>query len=228
MDLCSADIIYFEPVSRRVFTFNHGSNDTTAIDPAEMKAVGTLAAGRRPRAGRLRQKGAYFRQHGGHQRDRRVRRPDAEDPQSILARSRRRAHRPGLRPQATHSFSAPAPTGSWSSPTPTAARSSQTLEIGPGPDGCIFDAETGLIFSSNGGDGTLAIVREQTPGRYEVARTIKTQVSAKTIALDPKTHRIYLSAATPEAAAPPRATPKKKGGRRYVVPGSFFVLVVGE
>ena len=52
----------------------------------------------------------------------------------------------------------------------------QTLEIGPGPDGCVFDAETGLIFSSSGGDGTLTIVREQSPGRYEVARTIKTQV----------------------------------------------------
>ena len=48
------DIIYFEPVSRRVFTFNHGSNDTTAIDPAEMKAVGSLALGGVPGAGRLR------------------------------------------------------------------------------------------------------------------------------------------------------------------------------
>ena len=74
----------------------------------------------------------------------------------------------------------------------------QTLEIGPGPDGCVFDAETGLIFSSSGGDGTLAIVKEHTPDRYEVVKTVKTQVSAKTLALDPKTHRIYLSAATPE------------------------------
>ena len=101
----------------------------------------------------------------------------------------------------------------------------QTLEIGPGPDGCVFDAETGLIFSSSGGDGTLAIIREQSPGRYEVAKTVKTQVSAKTIALDPKTHRLYLSAATPEPAA---AASTKKGGRRRYVPGSFVVLVVGD
>jgi hypothetical protein len=105
----------------------------------------------------------------------------------------------------------------------------QTLEIGPGPDGCIFDARTGLVFSPNGGDGTLTIIREQSPGQYEVARTIRTQVSAKTIAMDPKTRRLYLSAATPAPApASGEKTAKKKGGRRSYVPGSFCVLVVGD
>ena len=47
----------------------------------------------------------------------------------------------------------------------------QTLEIGPGPDGCIFDAETGLVFAPSGGDGTLTIDPRTSPGRYEVART---------------------------------------------------------
>jgi hypothetical protein len=62
-----------------------------------------------------------------------------------------------------------------------------------------------------------------------VAKTIKTQVSAKTIAMDPKTHRLYLSAATPgPAPAGPKPAAKKKGGRRSYVPGSFVVLVVGD
>ncbi len=67
------------------------------------------------------------------------------------------------------------------------------------------------------------------PGRYEVAGNIKTQVSAKTIALDPKTHRLYLSAATPQATPAKSATnaPAKKARRSYE-PGSFCVLVVGE
>ena len=54
------DIIYFEPVSRRVFTFNHGSNDTTAIDPDEMKAVGTLALGGVPELAVSDEKGHIF------------------------------------------------------------------------------------------------------------------------------------------------------------------------
>ena len=104
----------------------------------------------------------------------------------------------------------------------------QTLPIGPGPDGCVRDAETGLIFASSGGDGTVAVIREAKDGKYEVAKTIKTQVSAKTIALDPKSHRLYLSAASPEAGpADPNVKAPAKGRRRYA-PGSFVVLVVGE
>ena len=105
----------------------------------------------------------------------------------------------------------------------------QALEIGPGPDGCVFDADRkGLIFSSNGGDGTLTVIREKpaSHGQYEVVANIKTQVSAKTMAMDPKTRRIYLSAAT---VAPPAPTaPGKKAPRRSYVPGSFVVVVVGE
>jgi DNA-binding beta-propeller fold protein YncE len=103
----------------------------------------------------------------------------------------------------------------------------QSLDIGPGPDGCIFDATRGLVFSPNGGDGTLTIIRAKSPDQYEVAATIKTQVSAKTIAMDPKTGRLYLAAATPEPVAGGEAA-KKGGGRRRYVPGSFVVLVVGE
>src|SRR5262249_20730071 len=102
----------------------------------------------------------------------------------------------------------------------------QTLPIGPGPDGCVRDAATGLIFASSGGDGTVAVVRETLPGGYEGAKPIKTQVGAKTIALDRKTHRLYLSAATP-APPDPNADKAAQRRRRYV-PDSFVVLVVGD
>jgi DNA-binding beta-propeller fold protein YncE len=222
------DIIYFEPVSRRVFTFNHGSNDTTAIDPAGMKAVGSLSMGGVPELAVSDEKGHVF-----------VNLEDTSEVVEFDARTLKILNRYALSPGEE-------PTGLAFDPKARKLFSTcanrklvvmdadtgkvvQTLEIGPGPDGCIFDAETGLVFSPNGGDGTLTIIREQSPGRYEVARTIKTQVSAKTIALDPKTKRLYLSAATP-AAAPATAekTAKKKGGRRSYVPGSFCVLVVGD
>jgi DNA-binding beta-propeller fold protein YncE len=112
------------------------------------------------------------------------------------------------------------------------------LPIGPGCDGCAFDQARGLAYSSNGGDGTLTVVREESPGKYAVAATIPTQASARTIALDPQTHRIYLAAATvaPSTTTKPAesksdAPAKKAGGgrgRRNMVPNSFVVVVVGD
>ena len=101
----------------------------------------------------------------------------------------------------------------------------QTLEIGPGPDGCIYDAGRKLVFSSNVGDGTVTILRETTPGHSEVAANIKTEVSAKTMAMDPKTGRLYLSAATIDEKAPVAKT--KEGSRRPFVPGSLGIIIVG-
>jgi hypothetical protein len=107
------------------------------------------------------------------------------------------------------------------------------LPIGPGSDGCGFDPDLRLAFSSNGGDGTLTVVKEAEPGRFGVAATIPTQQGARTMTLDPKTHRIYLSAATvapsPAGKAETKPASTKKGGqrgRRNMVPGSFVVLVV--
>ena len=220
------DIIYFEPVSRRVFTFNHGTNDTTAINPSEMKAVGSLALGGVPELAVSDEKGHIF-----------VNMEDTSEIVEFDAQTLKILKRFPLAPGAE-------PTGLAFDPSARKLFSTcankklivsdadtgkvvQELEIGPGPDGCVFDAATGLIFASSGGDGTLAIVRQQSPGRYEVAKTVKTQVSAKTLALDPKSHRIYLSAATPDPA-PPAKTATKKAGRRRYVPESFVVLVVGE
>jgi len=108
------------------------------------------------------------------------------------------------------------------------------LPIGRGSDGCVFDPERGLAYSSNGGDGNLTVVKEQEPGKFGVVSTIATQQGARTMAIDPKTHRIYLSAATYAPAAAPdnkaeaKKAPAGKGGgrRRNIVPGSFVVVVV--
>ena len=88
------DIIYFEPVSRRVFTFNHGTNDTTAIDPDEMKAVGSLALGGVPELAVSDEKGHIFVNMEDTSEIVEFDARDAEDPQALLARARRRAHRP--------------------------------------------------------------------------------------------------------------------------------------
>jgi DNA-binding beta-propeller fold protein YncE len=93
-----------------------------------------------------------------------------------------------------------------------------TPAIGAGSDGVVFDPGTGYALSSNG-DGTLTIV-QQTGGKYDVIENVATERGARTIALDEKTHRVYLPTATAGQAA--------AGGRAPYLPDSFKVLVVGK
>ena len=69
-----------------------------------------------------------------------------------------------------------------------------TLPIGDHVDATAFDPETKLIFNSNG-EGTITIIRQDTPDKYSVVDTVKTLPRAKTMALDPRTHRLFLSTA---------------------------------
>ena len=98
------------------------------------------------------------------------------------------------------------------------------VPIGNGPDASLFDARRGLAFSPNGRDGTITVVREATPDRFEVVQTIATQKSARTAALDPKTGRIFLSAA--ELGERPAPTPEHPHPRPPMKPNSFAILVV--
>ncbi|MGB5937853.1 MAG: YncE family protein [Rhodanobacter sp.] len=95
------------------------------------------------------------------------------------------------------------------------------VPIGDGPDGVVFDAAEAMIYSANGESGTLTAVHEDDPDHYRVTATIPTQVSARTLTLDPKLHRLYLSAAQLGAT-------RQANGRRTIEPDSFAVLTVGR
>jgi len=97
-----------------------------------------------------------------------------------------------------------------------------TVPIGGGVDANAFDPGTGLAFASCG-DGTVTIAHEDTPEKLTVVQTLNTERGARTMALDPRTHRIYLATAKFEAAAP-----DQPGPRRRFVPGSFKILVYGN
>lgn len=97
------------------------------------------------------------------------------------------------------------------------------VAIGQGPDAAAFDAAFGFVFSSNGADGTLTVVHQDTPDQYRVIATVQTQKSARTMALDPLTHRIYLAAA--RLGDPPPPTPDQPHPRPTIAPDSFVVLV---
>jgi hypothetical protein len=92
-------------------------------------------------------------------------------------------------------------------------------------DATAFDPENGLAFSSNG-EGTLTVVHEDSPDKFSVLENVVTQKGARTMALDLKTHLIYL--ATAEFEAVPAPTKEQPHPRPSIVPGSFVVLVMGK
>jgi DNA-binding beta-propeller fold protein YncE len=95
-----------------------------------------------------------------------------------------------------------------------------TLPIGERVDAVVFDPDSKLIFASNGG-GTISVIREKSANAYESVGDIQTEKSAKTMAFDPKSKRLFLSAAEMEPAP-------STGGRARMKakPGTFTVLVV--
>jgi DNA-binding beta-propeller fold protein YncE len=98
-----------------------------------------------------------------------------------------------------------------------------TLPIGDRVDAVAFDAENRLIFASNG-DGTVSVVRQKGPNEYESVGDIQTQQSAKTMAFDPKTKRLFLSAAEME----PTTATNDKRVRMRPKHGTFTVLVIEQ
>ena len=92
-----------------------------------------------------------------------------------------------------------------------------TLPIAEKVDGAAFDPEYKYFYSS-GGFGTLTLVKEESKESFKILENFQTQRGAKTIALNKKTHHIYLPGADYETA--------KDGEKPKVVPGSFVVLDV--
>jgi YVTN family beta-propeller protein len=98
------------------------------------------------------------------------------------------------------------------------------VPIGTGVDGCAFDDAHQLAFASCG-EGVVTIAQEKSPNELSVAQTLKTQRSARTIAIDPKTHRIYLPSAQFEPPATP--SPGASPTRPKMVPNTMKLLVYG-
>ncbi len=94
----------------------------------------------------------------------------------------------------------------------------QALPTGKGADGVVYDAKRDLAFVSAGRDGTLSVIALGGPAA-RIIQTLPTQASARTIAIDDRSGRLYLPAATLGQAP-------AGGGRAPVVPGSFVVLVI--
>jgi len=104
-----------------------------------------------------------------------------------------------------------------------------TVPIGVGTDAGRFDPGTGYAFSSNG-DGTLTVAHEDSPDQLTLVENVKTAPSARTMEVDPKTHRVFLMSAKQMAApkAPAPATPDNPHRYTKAVPGTVKLLILGR
>jgi DNA-binding beta-propeller fold protein YncE len=99
-----------------------------------------------------------------------------------------------------------------------------TPAIGAGVDANAFDPTTQLAFSANG-DGSLTVVREVAPGDFRVVETVNTKPGARTMALDERTHNVYL--VTADFGPTPAPTSEHPHPRPPILADSFVVLVYG-
>ena len=218
------DAIVYDPASKRVFTFNGRSNDATAFDAATGEIAGTIPLGGKPEFAAADAKGKIY-----------VNIEDtgelAEIDSQKLAVVRRSSLKPcegpsglGLDAGRHRTFSG-CHSQIMTILDADAGRVIATVPIGAGVDANAFDPGTGLAFSSNG-DGTLTVVRESSPGKFEVAETVPTLRGARTMALDLKTHNIYLP--TARFGPPPPPTADVPHPRPSILPDTFMILVVAR
>lgn len=218
------DCILYDLATHRVFAFNRGSSDVSAIDAKTGEVAGLIALGGHPEFATADGKGMVF--------------VNLDNKSEIVAIDSRnlaaKAHWPvapgedpsGMAIDRKHNrlFSV---CGNKKMTVMDASSGKVVAElpIGAGPDAAAFDPETNLAFSSNG-EGTLTVIHQDSADKYSVVENVPTQRGARTMALDPKTHNIFL--ATAQYGPPPAATAERPNPRGAMLPNSFVILVFGK
>jgi YVTN family beta-propeller protein len=213
------DAILYDPFSKKIITCNGRSKDLSVIDPAENKVIATIPVGGKPETAVSNETGKLF-----------VNIEDKNEIAEIDMNSFTVLHHWSITPGEE-------PTGlafdkksnrlfagcgnKWLIVVNAATgKIDGQVPIGDGCDGVGFDATTKNIFTSNG-EGTLSVIHEKSAGKFELLATVPTKRGARTIAVDPLTHLVYLPTAEFEAREP------NSPGRPPMIPGTFQVLVVG-
>jgi len=218
------DAILYDPASKRVFTFNGRSKDATVFEAASGEVAGTIALGGKPEFAATDGNGKVY-----------VNIEDTSEVVEIDSRKLSLIKRYSIKPceeptgmgldAEHHRVYSGCHNKVMAILDTEAGKVIATVPIGSGVDGNGFDPKTGLAFSANG-DGTLSVVRESSPGRFEVVETVTTQRGSRTMAIDSRTHNIYL----PAAQFSPQTAPPAVGSRQRptMIKDSFAVLVVGK
>ena len=216
------DAIVYDRRSSRAFTFNGRSHDATVIDIDTASVVGTVALPGRPEFAVADEQGSIF--------------VNIEDRDSIVgidvATSKVKAVWPlagcagpaGLAIDVEHHrLFVSCGNRTLVVVDATSGAIVARLAIGAGSDAVAFDVERSLIVSSNR-DGTLSVIRQDDADHYSPRATIATRAGARTVALDPSTHRAYLVTSDFEPLSTPASGAARQ--RRTAIPGTFAVLWV--
>jgi DNA-binding beta-propeller fold protein YncE len=211
------DAILYDAESKRLFTFNGRGKNATVFDATSGEVVATIDMGGKPEFAQSDEKGHVYVNGEDHNEmieidakagkiSRRWPLTGCDSPSGLaIDRGHRRLISVcGNKTMAISDIEA--------------AKVVATAPIGQGVDGVAFDADKGHAYSANGRDGNITVV---SISDGKVVSTIPTALGARTIAIDPKTHRLYLPTAK-------FAPPEKEGDRPKMVAGTFEVLEVGE
>lgn len=220
------DAILYDPATREVFTFNGKSQDATAIDAGKGTVAGTIPLGGKPEFGVSDGRGTLF--------------VNLEDKSELLAIDAKKLKVKSRWPLAP----CEEPTGLaldqknrrlfsgchnklMAVLDADSGKVLTTLPIGAGVDATAFDPENGLAYASCG-DGTLTIVKEESPSSFKVVQVVPTMQGARTMTLDPKTHNALLVRAQIGPPPDPHSLGESRIRGPIIVADSFIVLVVGE
>jgi DNA-binding beta-propeller fold protein YncE len=218
------DAILFDPATKRVFTFNGHSQDSTAIDAATGEIVGKISLGGKPEFAVSTGSGEIFVNIEDKSELVRL------DPKSLKVENRwplAPCEEPsGLAMDVKNRrLFAGCDNKMMAVVNADTGKVITTLPIGGGVDANGFDPESGLAFASCG-EGVLTVVKEETPDKFSVAENVSTEAGARTMNIDPKTHQIFL--VTAKFGPPPAAAQGQPHPRPTIVPDTFEVLVVGK
>jgi len=223
----SPDAIMFDPFNERVYVLSHTAPHATIIDARTGSVVGTMDLGGEPEQAVSDGAGHLY--------------VDIEDANQVAVVDTKSMH---VTRRYDLSSKAKTPAGlafdvknhvlfvACRNPAMMVILNSETgqilttLPIGAGADGAAFNPATMEVFSSQG-DGTLTVVKENSPTSFAVEQTVQTMDGARTLTLDPATNRVLLVSGT-FGPRPPAAPTTGAGSRGPMLPDSFTIITVGK
>src|SRR5882724_8119832 len=220
-----ADSIIYDPVSKHVFVFNGDRKSATVIDPANGAVVKSIAMGGGPEFAVADGKGMIYNNIEDKNevvaidsrtltiKSRWPVEPAGQPTALAMDREHRRLFAAGRNPQKLVILDA------------DSGKVIQSFPISAGADANVYEPETGLIFASTR-EGMVHIFHEDTPDKYSEVETVKTEYGAKTMALDTKTHNLYLT--TADFGAAPAPTAERPHPNPAPIPGTFHLLIYGK